>query len=776
MIWCVEWKAAIKQGRGLDMQIRTIQSSSSRRRPRPHIGAFFLLLAQIPTAYAAVYKCAAKDGSTAYSDQPCEQNAQAIQVTPDPLHTTPKAATPSLAPGTNQLNQAHEQMASMCARANYDAWYHTQNPKPTPAQTSAKLREALQICRAIVAQNSTTPLPQAPVPTPNAPLTPASIAAVQDKSARETKATLCGTKAFNEWIRAQGHPLPDPNVRIAKMVEISNQCRRPLGLSDMIPPAPIAAPMPILQGPEGSAAAANLAQLVKSGSIERLQKYLSTPGVDINDRPGTDEALLDYAAEQNQAPLVRFLIEHGARVDAVQHQGPNAGFTALHRAAISDAAEVAQLLLAGGAEVNFHGPLGVTPLILAASNGSRRTAEVLLDHGADVSTPDGHRETALSEATARNHPDIARLLLMHLPVPTSLTMNSVAMRGDLEGLRLMVGHDELVHDVSAKTKDEALRYTILGGPGQIEERKQMIELLLADGADIDNQQPGLDVIPVMLAPTPQLAEFLFAHGANKKAKLSGAQLARWFVCNNSGKDPLGTLQVVVGHGIDISGSTPNGDSALPCAAHADNAALVAFLQAHQVGPGRARESTSNAVPRPATAAAQAPKLFSKRPCVQLDSIDNSHTPIELYSSLNDCLQNNRDADAVSLFILAGMDSGFDSVRVADKTAGQERTILIMALFGEMPPDLHTRFESSMKAFMDNPSRHATLCQQVKKVGPPQYFPAYMVNHGLGVMQSALSNQAPPTPLDPKFDAAATWKELVTSYLNCNGAAAPMASQ
>jgi ankyrin repeat protein len=563
---------------------------------------------------------------------------------------------------------------------------------------------------------------------------------------------------------------------MAKMVEISNQCRRPLGLSDMIPPAPIVTPKTILQGPEGAAAPANLAQLVKSGSIERLQKYLSTPGVDINDRPGTDEALLDYAAEQNQTPVARFLIEHGARVDATQHQGPNAGFTALHRAAISDAAEVAQLLLAGGAEVNFHGPLGITPLILAASNGSRRTAEVLLDHGAAVSTPDGHRETALSEATAHNHPDIVRLLLIHLPVPTSVNMNSVAMRGDLEALRLMVSHDELVHDVGAKAKDEALRYTILGGLSQLEDRKQMIELLLADGADIDNQQPGLDVIPVMLAPTPEMAEFLFAHGANKKAKLSGAQLARWFVCNNNGKDPLGTLQVVVAHGIDIGGATPNGDSALPCATHANNATLVAFLQAHQVGPGRSNSNPPNATPRPPAVAAQGPKLFSKRACVQLDSIDNSHNPIELYSSLNDCLQNNRDADAVSLFILAGMDSSFDSLRVADKTAGQARTILIMALFGEMPPDEHTRFEASTKTFMDNPSHHATLCEQVKKVGPPQYFPAYMVNHGLGVMQSTLANQAPPTPLDPKFDAAATWRELITSYLNCDSAVAPKASQ
>jgi formylglycine-generating enzyme required for sulfatase activity/ankyrin repeat protein len=513
----------------LDMETPIIQSRSGPRLPRGlRICALFLLLSQIQTTYAAIYKCAAKDGSSTYSDQPCDNKPEVVQVTPDPLHSKSALTTPSLAP------------AAMT---------------PTRPQGT------------------------------NTPLSPAIIAAAQDKSARETSASLCSTRAFNEWIKAQGHPLPDPNVRIAKMIEISNQCRRPFGLPDMNPAVPIPAPKLILQGPAGAAAAANLAELVKSGSVERLQKYLSSPGVDINDRPGADEALLDYAAEQNQAPITRFLLEHGARVDAVQNQGRNAGYTALHRAAIADAAEVAELLLAHGAEVNFHGPLSITPLILAASNGSRRTAEVLLNHGADISVPTGHRETALSEATAHNYTGIVRVLLIHLPLPTTASMNAVAMRGDLEALRLMLRHDELVHDVGAPTKDQAIRFTILG-PNLFEERKQMIELLLADGADIDNQQPGLDVIPVMLASTPEMAEFLFAHGANKKAKLSGAQLARWFVCNNSGKDPVGTLQVVVAHGIDIGGTTPKGDSALPCAAHANNPALLTFLQEHRVGvPG-----------------------------------------------------------------------------------------------------------------------------------------------------------------------------------------------
>jgi hypothetical protein len=85
---------------------------------------------------------------------------------------------------------------------------------------------------------------------------------------------------------------------------------------------------------------------------------------------------------------------------------------------------------------------------------------------------------------------------------------------------------------------------------------------------------------------------------------------------------------------------------------------------------------------------------------------------------------------------------------------------------QMGADVHARFEAAMKDLMEHPPRHAILCEQVKRIGPPKYFPAYMVNHGLGVLNSALFSQAPPTPLKSDFNAAATWTELQTNYLNC----------
>jgi ankyrin repeat protein len=439
------------------------------------------------------------------------------------------------------------------------------------------------------AQQAVTATPSAVAPSrPTAtPLTPEIIAAAQDKSAREAMAMQCSDQRFNSWVKAQGRPLPQPNIRVAKLIEISNQCRRPLHLPDMVDTVDRTPPKPILSGPAGDAGAALLAGLVKSGSIEQLRKYLASPGVDINDRPGTDEALLDYAAEQNQGEVAKFLIEQGAHVNAMQNQGRNRGLTALHRAATADAAEVAEQLLVHGAVVNVHGPLGITPLILAASNGSRRTAEVLLNHGADISTPTGHNETALSEATAHGHEDIVKLLLIHVPVPTTDSMTTVAARGDLDTLRLMLGHDELVHDVGTPTKDLALRFTILGGSNRPEERKQMIELLLAHGADVNNRVNGARNIPLMLASTPQILEVLIAHGADLQAQVPYGTIVEAISCNLAVTDPIGMLNVLLAHGVDIAATpkTGTGSGGMQCAVASHRPELEAYLHAHGVPSG-----------------------------------------------------------------------------------------------------------------------------------------------------------------------------------------------
>ena len=76
--------------------------------------------------------------------------------------------------------------------------------------------------------------------------------------------------------------------------------------------------------------------------------------------------------------------------------------TPLHDAAAYGHTEVAELLLAKGADVNAKadGQGGATPLLAAAFNGWRDTAELLLAKGADINAKDLHGSTPLFMAVA----------------------------------------------------------------------------------------------------------------------------------------------------------------------------------------------------------------------------------------------------------------------------------------------------------------------------------------------------------------------------------------
>jgi hypothetical protein len=618
--------------------------------------------------------------------------------------------------------------------------------------------------------NSATPTPTAPAPSTST-------------SKPDPAVMHCAITQYIQWVRAQSKPL-DPQLKARKLEEIDKLCGSSLHLSNVqtpfdstvsttqtpIHPVPAVAGIPAI--PSTLAGKEPTFSELVDGPLDNLEAYLSRPGIDINERKANSETLLDVAADRNKTAAIRYLLDHGADIDASPGQGNRyLGNTALYHAAYMNSMEVAEVLISRGAKVDSHqeayGSHTPTPLCAAASQGHLQMVDMLLSHGAAVDAEFGVHQTPLSEALAHGHIEVAHVLIDHGAKLRPQYLAAAAMQGRMDATKLL-----LTQPMDQTTKDEALRYAILGGPENSPERVRIIEDLLDHGADIDNAPNGVDVIPVMLAKTPDMVEFLFAHGANKKAKLTGAQLAQWFVCNNTGKDPVGMLQVVIAHGIDISGTTLQGSSAMPCAARANNPVLLSFLTQHQVGVSRPNDDVPRAAIPPAIVAAKETQAALKRACVRFDQIDNTHSPVELYASVADCAQNNRDVDAVSLFVLAGMDSSFDSLRVADKTAGQARQILIMGLFQEMRADVHARFETALKGLMDQPQRRATLCAQVHKIGPPQYFPAYMVNHGLGVMQSALSNQLPPPPLEPNFDAAATWATLVINYLDCTPAVSP----
>jgi ankyrin repeat protein len=131
---------------------------------------------------------------------------------------------------------------------------------------------------------------------------------------------------------------------------------------------------------------------------------------------------LHWAAHRNAVVLCERLLQMGADVNAAATDWWR---TPLAWAADAGSAEAVELLLNGGADVNQDAVAGTTALHAVAMGGSsrgsrdpsayRRTAEILVAHGADVHRrATGHRgQTPLDDAVANNNDAVAAVLRKH---------------------------------------------------------------------------------------------------------------------------------------------------------------------------------------------------------------------------------------------------------------------------------------------------------------------------------------------------------------------------
>ena len=170
----------------------------------------------------------------------------------------------------------------------------------------------------------------------------------------------------------------------------------------------------------------------QSGDAAKVSDALQA-GVDVNIRdtrpesPGFTPLML--AAVQGNAEVVAQLLQNGADVsvkdDNVQDSDSGFSFvfreggvamvreggfqmhrTALGWAAESGHADVAQLLLKNGAEVDALDRAKLSPLLIAADSNSLGTVQLLLAAGADVNLRCRGKQTALMFAAEKGHADV----------------------------------------------------------------------------------------------------------------------------------------------------------------------------------------------------------------------------------------------------------------------------------------------------------------------------------------------------------------------------------
>jgi len=150
-------------------------------------------------------------------------------------------------------------------------------------------------------------------------------------------------------------------------------------------------------------------------------------------------------------------------------------------------------------------------------------------------------------------------------------------------------------------------------------------------------------------------------------------------------------------------------------------------------------------------------------CIPLAEVKNTFTPPDLYKGVGECIAKNDYDLAARLFALAGIYASFDTQRIADETAVEAKTILITNMFSSLPEDKGARFGDAIDQLMENPDTHGVLCSQIRKIGRPNYYPSYMISHGIKSFMGIPHDGG----LLKDFDSHKVWMTLQTEYLHCS---------
>ncbi len=276
------------------------------------------------------------------------------------------------------------------------------------------------------------------------------------------------------------------------------------------------APPPAPTAKDKAAATAALFRAIRDTNIERMRLAINQ-GADLEGKNKDEIFLIDDVQSVGCTPLyiaagvpdekddvVGLLLEAGANPNT---RGPD-GQIPLHAAAWGAGISIVEMLVSAGSDVNVADKEGRTPAIIAFELGHYDKFDLMVAHGATVST------------------DLMSAYKGNLSRVKGLIENGKAQERFEQGLTLLHagaagGHTAIVEllltnglDVHSETQAgyTALHYAAAGN------HREAAELLLAKGADV-NAEPGKQT-PLHWAIGQQhkeMIEWLLARGANPNA-------------------------------------------------------------------------------------------------------------------------------------------------------------------------------------------------------------------------------------------------------------------
>ena len=257
------------------------------------------------------------------------------------------------------------------------------------------------------------------------------------------------------------------------------------------------------------------------------------------------------------------IIRGGVPADRGRREPTPGGMTPLLYAARHNHVEVAQHLIAAGADVNTKEANGIWPLLMAISNNNMAVAHYLLEHGSHVNGQDWYGRSPLWEAVN----------VRNLYVHNATFKNGIDRAPLLDLIRDLLAAGA---DVNARTKETPpFRNFLLSITGSLE------------WVDFTGQTPFLTAA---LAGDVTVMKLLLEHGADPHidtyqgtSPLMAAAGVNWVVAQTWTESPDQLLQAVklcVELGMNVNQANSMGITALHGAANRGSDDIVRFLAAH----------------------------------------------------------------------------------------------------------------------------------------------------------------------------------------------------
>ena len=154
--------------------------------------------------------------------------------------------------------------------------------------------------------------------------------------------------------------------------------------------------------------ALELDEAAAAGQLARVKQLVDKDPALANNFSPDGFPVFALAAVFGHGEVAEYLLAKGADVNAAATNGT--GYNALTGAVASGHAQIAGWLLENGAKADYRYGGGYSPLLTAAANGHLEIVKMLLRHGADLHVKTNDGKTARSFAEERGHAAVAEFL------------------------------------------------------------------------------------------------------------------------------------------------------------------------------------------------------------------------------------------------------------------------------------------------------------------------------------------------------------------------------